>query len=56
MTEIKDLKKGNQFMFNGIIYTVKIKYRSDNRPLIATYGIYKEQMFHHEGLVVEKVQ
>lgn len=35
---IQDLKKHDQFVFNGITYTVHKKYRNDNSPLITECG------------------
>jgi len=52
---IKDLKKGNQFVFNYKTYTVKQKFsdwkKDDNPYLMTTCG----EVFWHDKLEVEFV-
>lgn len=52
---IKTLKKGNQFKFNGTIYTVKQKYsdwKNNDEPYLTTVC---GQLFWFDELEVEKV-
>jgi len=53
--QIQDLKKNDQFVFNQTLYTVKRKWINDDKPLIATYGMGREDLFHHEGLEISYV-
>jgi len=52
---IKDLKKGENFKFNDIVYKVKRKFsdwkKDDNPYLMTTDG----EIFYHDELEVERV-
>lgn len=52
--EIKNLKKGDGFIFNGIKYTVTKKYIDDDHPLKAIDEKFVEQVFHYDELEVDK--
>jgi hypothetical protein len=58
MTTIKDLKKGDKFRFNGIIYTVRRKFivnEREDKPLIAYDELCQRSDFWWEGLEIEKL-
>ena len=56
IVKIQNLKKGEKFRFNGKVYTVRRKYISDDKPLVAEEYIRgMREKFHNEELSVEKL-
>jgi hypothetical protein len=58
MKTIEDLKKGDKFKFNDIVFVVTRRFLSEEKPLIAKIDshIYEEHRFYYEGLEVETIK
>ena len=57
MNTIKDLRNGNKFEFNNIVYVVIRKWINEDRPLIAKIDkeIYEKEIFYNEELEITKI-